>query len=70
MAQAAAQEVVQVEHTPVIVAPATKRARVKGTWTMYYGSEMYDFVDGQYYDLSPSLFSYLKQQGNIYDTMA
>jgi hypothetical protein len=66
--QAAVLEVQQVE--PVIVTPTTKRARVKGTWTMYFGATRYDFVDGQSYDLAPDLFEYLRSRGNIYDTMA
>jgi hypothetical protein len=59
-------EVVQEE--PTIVAPATKNARVKGTWTMYYGTGRWDFVDGHRYDLPLDLFQYLKAAGNIYDT--
>lgn len=61
-------EVQQVE--PVIVAPTTHRARVKGTWTMYYGGSTYDFVDGQYTEIPADLFEYLRSRGNIYDTMA
>ena len=55
---------------PYIVAPLTKRARIKGTWTMYYGADRYDFVDGQYAELAPDLFDYLRSRGNIYDTLA
>lgn len=68
MASTPAVEVQQVD--PVIVTPTTKRARVKGTWTMFFGSTSYDFVDGQSYDLPPDLFEFLRIRGNIYDTMA
>lgn len=61
---------VVVDAEPVVVAPTTKRARVKGTWTQYYGNQVFDFVDGQYYELPIDLFSYLRSRGNIYDTMA
>lgn len=54
---------------PTIVAPTTKNAKIKGTWTMYYGNKRWDFVDGQRYDLPMELFSYLKGSGNIYDTL-
>lgn len=62
-------EVVPVQPEPTIVAPLTKRARVKGTWTQYYANRKYDFVDGEYYDLPTDLFDYLRQRGCIYDTM-
>jgi hypothetical protein len=54
---------------PTIVAPTTKNAKVKGTWTMYYAGKRWDFVDGQRYDLTMDLFNYLKGSGNIYDTL-
>lgn len=54
---------------PTIVAPTTKNAKIKGTWTMYYGNKRWDFVDGQRYDLPMDLFNYLKGSGNIYDTL-
>ena len=53
----------------IIVTPKTKSARVKGTWTMFFGATRYDFVDGHRYDLPADLFQYLKQHGNIYDTL-
>lgn len=53
----------------IVVGKATKKARVKGTWHMVYGSFVQDFVDGQYYELPVELFNYLKARGNIYDTM-
>ena len=54
---------------PVNVSFATRRARIKGTWMQYYGTEQYDFKDGQYYELPTDLFEYLKTRGCIYDTM-
>ena len=54
---------------PVIVSPTTKSAKVKGTWTMYYGTSRWDFVDGRRYDLPLDLFEYLRKNGNIYDTL-
>lgn len=58
------------ETAPVIVQPTTRRARVKGTWTQYYGEYYFDFIDGHTYDLPQELFEYLRQHGNIYDTLA
>jgi hypothetical protein len=55
---------------PVVVTPTHRRARVKGTWTMFYGDQMFDFIDGQTYTLPTELFDYLRTRGNIYDTMA
>jgi|APSaa5957512493_1039668.scaffolds.fasta_scaffold09642_2 hypothetical protein len=69
--QAPAEEVEEAELvTPTVtVAPNTVRARVKGTWTMYYCGQPYDFTDGSNYDLPPDLYNYLKGHGNIYDTL-
>ena len=52
-----------------VVGSATKSVRVKGTWTMFYGPDRWDFIDGQRYELPFDLFEYLKSRGNIYDTM-
>lgn len=57
------------EPAPVVVAPTTKSAKVKGTWTMYYGTQVWDFVDGRRYELPMDLFNYLRKNGNIYDTL-
>jgi hypothetical protein len=54
---------------PQVLQPATRNAKVKGTWLFHYGSDKYDFVDGQRYDLPLEVFEYLKRSGNIYDTM-
>lgn len=69
------QDVVEVQEVqevvaPVVVAPTHRSVRVKGTWTMYFGAQRYDFVDGQRYELPTDLFLYLKERGNIYDTLA
>jgi len=45
------------------------QARVKGTWKMYYGQEVYNFVDGKRYNLSKDMYDYLRKSGNIYDTL-
>ena len=47
----------------------TINAKVKGTWTQYWGAEQFSFVDGQRYKLPRDLFNYLKNSGNIYDTL-
>lgn len=44
-------------------------ARVKGSWTMFWGQTSWNFQDGQRYKLPRDLFEYLKQSGNIYDTL-
>ena len=55
--------------TVTTATPLTKNVRVKGTWTMYWGGRVFDFVDGQRYELPVDLFEYLRSYGNIYDTM-
>jgi hypothetical protein len=62
-----AEEVATVQ--VVTAQPTTKSVRVKGTWTMYWGSQVWDFADGQRYDLPVDLFDYLKAHSNIYDTI-
>ena len=54
---------------PTTVSPTTKNAKIKGTWTMYYGTGKWDFVDGHRYDLPLDLYEYLRKNGNIYDTL-
>lgn len=57
-------------NTPaIIVSNPTKNAKVKGTWTMYFGAQKWNFVDGRRYDLPPDLYEYLRKNGNIYDTL-
>jgi hypothetical protein len=55
-----------------VVAPGgtgTKKGRVKGTWTMYWGTEKYEFEDGKVYVLPTDLYTYLRQNDSIYDTL-
>jgi hypothetical protein len=54
---------------PTIVAPTTKNAKIKGTWTMFWGESKWDFIDGHRYDLPVDLYAYLRKSGNIYDTL-
>ena len=70
------EEVVVVEEEPTVVekvvapgAPETKKGRVKGSWTMYWGTNVYEFVDGNTYTLPIDLCNHLKVHGNIYDTL-
>ena len=67
--KAPAKKAEVVEET-VTVEPETQRARVKGTWRMYFAGQPYDFTDGESYDLPPDLYNYLRGSGNIYDTLA
>lgn len=67
-------EDVTVEETTVapLVAPgasATKKGRVKGTWTMYWGQSAYNFEDGKTYVLPTDLYAYLRENDSIYDTL-
>jgi len=64
------EPVAEVVADTVTVEAETQRARVKGTWRMYYAGQPYDFTDGESYDLSPDLYNYLRGSGNIYDTLA
>lgn len=65
----------EVDDEPVLVEESIavndefKTARIKGTWTMYWGSDIYEFVDGTRYRLPALLWEYLRQNGNIYDTL-
>lgn len=59
----------EAEAPPIVARRPAKSARVKGTWTLYFGLTEWDFVDGKRYDLPIELFNYLKQHGNIYDTL-
>ena len=46
-----------------------KRARVVGTWKMYWSNMTFDFEDGKTYNIPEDLFEYLKASGNIYNTL-
>jgi hypothetical protein len=61
-----------LEYTPVVEVSTEGNfinARVKGTWKMFWGGQSYDFVDGKRYKLPKDLYGYLRQSGNIYDTL-
>jgi hypothetical protein len=60
-------DIVIAEET--IVTHDLKSARVKGTWTMFWGLERYEFEDGKRYRIPTDLFQYLKARSCIYDTM-
>jgi hypothetical protein len=64
------EPVAEVVTETVTVEAETKKARVKGTWRMYFSGQVYDFTDGESYDLPPDLYNYLRGSGNIYDTLA
>lgn len=59
----------EVVVTPIIEVPNTKRARVKGTWLMHWGATSFNFEDGKSYQLPNDLYAYLRNNGNIYDTL-
>jgi hypothetical protein len=64
-------DVPEVEvYEEVEVRPTTKRARVKGTWQMYWGDQIFDFVDGNYFMVPADLYDYLRKRSCIYDTLA
>jgi len=45
------------------------QARVKGSWNMYWGGSVYNFVDGKRFNIPKDLYNYLRKNGNIYDTL-
>lgn len=61
-------EVEEVQES--VVTDDLRTARVKGTWTMYWGRNRYDFEDGKRYKIPLDLYNYLKSRANIYDTLA
>jgi hypothetical protein len=63
------QDEAQVEQEPVVVMPDEVQARIKGTWTMYWGHRVFNFVDGTRYSVPRDLYAYLRKNGNIYDTL-
>lgn len=68
-----AEPVSEDEETVVAPAPAPgsdmRRARVKGTWTMYWGNKIFNFEDRKTYNIPADLFNHLKAHDNIYDTL-
>ena len=72
--ETAVEEVVETteDAAPVVVAPgapATRKARVKGSWRMHWGQEIFDFEDGKTFTIPSDLYEYLKAHENIYDTI-
>ena len=64
------EEVTQVvEEQPVIVNSDNINARIKGTWTMFWGKQVFNFQDGNRYSIPRDRYAYLKKNGNIYDTI-
>jgi len=57
----------EVKETPLKSSEVS--ARVKGSWTMFWGQDTWIFNDGHRYKLPRGLFEYLKKNGNIYDTL-
>ncbi len=60
------------DDTEDFIAPGgtgTRKGRVKGSWTMYWGTTRYEFEDGKTYVLPTDLYSYLRQNDSIYDTL-
>jgi hypothetical protein len=62
-------EIPEAEELETEVKSTEISARVKGTWTMFWGKETWMFNDGKRYKLPRDLFDYLKKNGNIYDTL-
>ena len=63
------EETPQVEVQPVVVNADNINARIKGTWTMFWGKQVFEFQDGNRYSIPRDLYAYLKKNGNIYDTI-
>jgi hypothetical protein len=61
--------VTEVEAQPLEINPDNVTARVKGTWTMFWGQRSYSFEDGVRYSIPRDLYNYLRKYGNIYDTL-
>ena len=62
-------EIFEETHDVVVAVANTKTAKVKGSWTMYWGNDIYEFEDGKRYKLPLDLYGYLVNHGNIYDTL-
>lgn len=60
---------VEVDTPTTVVAKDLKSCRVKGSWTMHWGREVFKFEDGKRYQLPKDLYAYLRNSGNIYDTL-
>ena len=62
-------EIPKTEEKETSLTSSEVSARVKGSWTMFWGQETWLFNDGKRYKLPRGLFEYLKKNGNIYDTL-
>lgn len=62
-------EIPSAEEKETSLKSSEVNARVKGSWTMFWGKETWIFNDGHRYKLPRDLFEYLKKNGNIYDTL-
>jgi hypothetical protein len=60
---------VEVATPTTVVASDLVSCRVKGSWTMHWGRTVYKFEDGKRYQLPKDLYAYLRNSGNIYDTL-
>lgn len=60
---------IEVVSSTTVVANDLVSCRVKGSWTMHWGRSIYKFEDGKRYQLPKDLFAYLRNSGNIYDTL-
>jgi len=63
------EETPAVEVQPLEVNSDSIQARIKGTWTMFWGQQVFNFEDGNRYTIPRDLYNYLKNSGNIYDTL-
>lgn len=62
-------EIPKTEEKETSLTSSEVSARVKGSWTMFWGHDTWIFNDGKRYKLPRGLFEYLKKNGNIYDTL-
>lgn len=67
-------EPVEEDNEEVVVSkPSTdsnlRRARINGTWLMHWGNQKFNFEDKKTYYIPADLYEYLKNNGNIYDTL-
>jgi len=60
---------VEVATPTTVVANDLVSCRVKGSWTMHWGRAVHKFEDGKRYQLPKDLYAYLRNSGNIYDTL-
>lgn len=63
------EEIVEEAPQTIEVKDDFVSARIKGTWTMYWGQQIYNFEDGKRFRIPRDLFAYLRKSGNIYDTL-